>query len=288
LGGGVTQMVMPLILSIFIGLGVGNFWGWRLAMVVPGVALFITGIFYYRLTKDTPEGNDDEITRAEHIVENVQKKGLFRSAMKDYRVGALFVIYGACFGVELTINNIAALYYVDNFELSVAKAGLIAGLFGLMNIFARTLGGVFSDKMALNKGLKGRVTFLGIALFCEGLALMLFSKMGFLPLAIITMIIFSLFVQMAEGATYSVVPFINKKALGAVAGIVGAGGNAGAVLFGFLFRSEALTYSSALFILGFIVLASSAFTFFVKFTQEDEELVKEAYEIANAKKLANI
>ena len=37
------------------------------------------------------------------------------------------------------------------------------------------------------------------------------------------MIVFSLFVQMSEGATYSVVPFINKKALGSVAGIVGAG-----------------------------------------------------------------
>lgn len=288
LGGGVTQMVMPMILSLFIGLGVGEFWGWRLAMVVPGIALFVTGVFYYRLTKDTPLGNDDEMARAEHIVENVQKKGLFRSAIKDYRVWALFVIYGACFGVELTINNIAALYFVDNFQLSVAKAGLIAGLFGLMNIFARTLGGVFSDKLALNKGLKGRVMFLGAALFCEGLALMLFSKMGYLPLAIITMIIFSLFVQMAEGATYSVVPFINHKALGAVAGIVGAGGNAGAVLFGFLFRSESLTYSSALFILGVIVFVSSTLTYFVRFSKEDEELVKEAYQIANAKKLAAI
>ena len=35
-------------------------------------------------------------------------------------------------GVELTINNIAALYPHDRFELSVATAGLIAGLFGLM------------------------------------------------------------------------------------------------------------------------------------------------------------
>ena len=62
--------------------------------------------------------------------------------------------------------------------------------------------------------------------------------MTVLPVAIGTMIVFSLFVQMSEGATYSVVPFVNKKALGSVAGIVGAGGNMGAVAAGFLFRAE--------------------------------------------------
>ena len=35
---------------------------------------------------------------------------------------------------------------------------------------------------------------------------------------------------MAEGATFSVVPFINKKAIGSVSGIVGAGGNVGAAI----------------------------------------------------------
>ena len=39
------------------------------------------------------------------------------------------------------MNNIAALYYYDRFGLGIATAGLVAGLFGLMNLFARTLGG---------------------------------------------------------------------------------------------------------------------------------------------------
>src|SRR5215475_7505019 len=61
LGGGVTQMVMPLFFTGFLSLGVGSWWGWRLAMVVPGVALFITGIAYYFLTQDTADGNFDEL-----------------------------------------------------------------------------------------------------------------------------------------------------------------------------------------------------------------------------------
>ena len=86
-------------------------------------------------------------------------------------------------------------------------------------------------------GLRGRVMVLGLlVLLLEGIALVIFSQMATLFLAIGAMLIFSLFVQMSEGATFSVVPFINRKALGSVAGIVGAGGNAGAVMFGLLFR----------------------------------------------------
>ena len=280
LGGGVTQMVMPLILAAVLSLGVGESMGWRLAMVFPGIALFITGLAYYKLTKDFPDGNIGELRKKGEIPAREKAKGSFRSAVKDPRVWILFVIYGACFGVELTINNIAALYYVDNFQLSITKAGLIAGLFGLMNIFARTMGGVFSDKFAKNGGLKARVMFLGGTLFFEGIALMFFSKMTILPLAIGTMLIFSLFVQMAEGATYSIVPFVNKRALGAVSGIVGAGGNAGAVMFGFLLRSESLSYSQALFILGGVVIVASGLSLLVKFSTEDEKETKKVFDAA--------
>ena len=76
----------------------------------------------------------------------------------------------------------------------------------------------FPDSFAKQGGLKGRVRWLFIALLCEDRSQYL-SQMHVLSLAIGIMLVFSLFVQMAEGATFGVVPFINKKALGAVAGI---------------------------------------------------------------------
>ena len=79
---------------------------------------------------------------------------------------------------------------------------------------------------------------------------MLFSQATTLTLAIPLMITFAMFVKMSNGATYAVVPFINRRALGAVSGIVGAGGNAGAVALGFLFKSEAIDWHTALFIAG--------------------------------------
>ena len=285
LGGGITQMVMPLIFAAFLHLGISESLGWRLSMVIPGVALFIMGILYHRLTKDYPNGNLSELQAKGLVPQKVKTRGSFMAAVKDYRVWALFVIYGACFGMELTIDNIAALYFTDMFHLSIARAGLVAGLFGLMNIFARALGGIISDRCAFKAGLRGRVLFLGVVLLFEGVGLIIFSRMTILPLAIIAMMTAGLFVKMANGATYSVVPFVNKKALGAVAGIVGAGGNVGAVLFGFFFRAEGLSYSMALFYLGWIVIGCSIFSLAVKFSPEVEKEVKQEFEAARARKV---
>ena len=284
LGGGVTQMVMPLVLVAALTLGVSEAAGWRVAMVVPGVALFLIGIAYYFLTQDSPEGNYRELRAAGRMAPASSVNGSFLAAARDYRVWALFLIYGACFGIELTINNVAALYYHDRFGLSVGVAGLLAGLFGLMNVFARTLGGVLGDRAGIKFGLRGRVMFMGIVLLLEGLALVLFSQMAVLLLAVSAMILFSLFVQMSEGATYSVVPFINRNALGSVAGIVGAGGNAGAVAAGFLFRMEGISIDQALFYLGVAVVLVAPLAFLVKFSARDEAVEKSALVLALAER----
>ncbi len=282
LGGGVTQIVMPLVFAGVLMFGVGEVFGWRIAMVIPGAALLLVGTAYFFLTQDTPAGNYRDL-RARGLMPSVaDTRGTFWEAAKDYRVWALFVIYGACFGVELTINNIAALYYHDRFELNLATAGLIAGLFGLMNVFARTLGGMLGDKAGIKFGLRGRVMFLGIVLLCEGVALVLFSQMATLFLAVGAMVVFSLFVQMSEGATFSVVPFINRKALGSVAGIVGAGGNAGAVAFGFLIRAENLSYADALLVVGVAVLIASSLVFLVRFSRETERAERQVLDNALA------
>jgi len=285
LGGGVTQMVMPLVFTAFIAMGFLEHSAWRLSMVTAGAVCFLVGVAYYFFTTDLPDGNFREL-RARKEMTAAKDRGSFWLAVKDVRVWALFVIYAACFGIELTINNIAAIYYMDYFDLGLKTAGLVAGLFGLMNIFARTLGGFISDRFVRSGGLKGRVRWLFIALLIEGIALIFFSRMTALVLAIPMMILFSLFVQMSEGATYSIVPFINKKALGAVAGIVGAGGNMGAVCAGFLFRAENITYPKALLILGVLVASASLFSFVVRFKPAEEEAAAVEFKEAMARRQA--
>jgi NNP family nitrate/nitrite transporter-like MFS transporter len=103
---------------------------------------------------------------------------------------------------------------------------------------------------------------------------MLFSRMTWLPAAVGAMMLAGLFVKMSNGATYSLVPFVNKKAIGAVAGIVGAGGNLGAVLAGFLFKSASFTWPQAILILGCIVAVSSVVAFAVRFSEADEKVAQ--------------
>jgi len=268
LGGGVTQIVMPLVFALFASLlGFGPAIGWRLAMFVAGVVCLFAAAAYFLLTQDAPEGNFRELRAAGKLPPKKDSGGKIWEVCRDYRVWALAIIYGACFGIELTIDNIAALYFTDRFGLGVTAAGFAAGAFGMMNIVARAIGGIISDRCGAAWGLQGRIGWLFVALLGEGLLLMLFSQAGVLPLAIVLMLAVALFVKMSNGATYALVPFINCRALGTVAGIVGAGGNVGAVLAGLLF-AEPETWPTALLLIGIFVSAASFIALSLHLTPE--------------------
>ncbi len=269
MGGGVTQMAMPAIFGGIMALGASQFLAWRLAMVVPGALMLLTGVAYYFLTQDTPEGNFAELKKQGKLHEGGKTKGAFMLALKDPRVWALLWLYGACFGVELIIHNMAALYFKDNFNLPLGTAGMLAGLLGLMAIFARTLGGYLSDRVNLRWGLKARPMFLGVVILMEGLFLLLFGSTQVLPVAVLSLVMFGLFVHMSTGATYAVTPYINPKAMGPGAGLVGAGGNLGAGRGGFLFRMENISQPQALSILGVLVMVSSVTALMVRFSEAD-------------------
>jgi NNP family nitrate/nitrite transporter-like MFS transporter len=122
----------------------------------------------------------------------------------------------------------------------------------------------------LRWGLRGRVCWLGAVILVEGLTLALFaSRIALIP-AMAAFALFGLFVCMGCGATYAVTPFINRNGMGAVAGIVGAGGNAGAVAAGFLLKANGVTGSRGLLILGGCVVAVAALAPFVRFSAADE------------------
>jgi len=286
MGGGVTQIVMPLVFAGALWIWGSESLAWRWAMVVPGVLMLAAGAGYYLFTQDTPEGNLGALRAKDGAAKSPQATGLFLEACRDIKVWLLFVIYGACFGVELLVNSKAALYFTDYFDLDLQTAGMLAGLFGLMNIFARTLGGAFGDRFGIRLGLSGRVKWLFMVLFAEGIALMVFSQMTTIPLVIGSLIVFSLFVQMSEGATFSVVPFVNPRALGAVSGIVGAGGNAGAVALMFLFKSDltGLSWPTAFFIVGAIVTACSFLSFGIQFGESAETEARIAMQTATSQR----
>jgi NNP family nitrate/nitrite transporter-like MFS transporter len=266
-GGGAAQAVMPLLLTAVVMLGVSQSMSWRVALVVPGVMMIIMAFFYWRYTQDCPAGNYDDLRKAGMMPEGSGKGGWasFVAGCRNYRAWLLFVTYGACFGIEIFIHNIAAVYYVEHFGLSLGAAGLAAGSFGLLALFARALGGWVSDRAANAGTLNSRVTVLFVLMIGEGLGLLWFANADAVSYAVIAMLIFGLFTHMACGATYALVPFVAPKALGGVAGIVGAGGNVGAVAAGFLMKGTG-DVRQTLMILSVLVLASSICAIAARFT----------------------
>ena len=265
LGGGITNMVMPLIFAAIVGFGFTSHEAWRYAMIFPGVMMLVMAFLYFRFTKDTAAGNYDEIQRG---AKNKTKTDY--SVLKDWRIWALTMSYAVCFGMEITFDNVAALHFVQQYKLSMSSAGFYAGAFGFMNIFARALGGIFADRVGKTYGMRGKGLLLATVLLLEGFGLIMFAQAGSFGMAIFSMISFALFLKMANGATYAITPFINEKNVGLVAGIVGAGGNVGGMLFGFLFKSASITYLQAFSYIGFIVIGVSLIVLATRFGKTEK------------------
>lgn len=285
-GAGLANITMPLIAAGFVGLGVCTHEdSWRFAMIVPGILLLVFAFLYLKYTKDLPNGNYKELG----ITDN-NKENTFMLAVKDYRTWVLTIAYAACFGVEITIDNFAPIYFTDTFGASLKTAGICAGIFGMINIFARPLGGIVADKVGKIYGFSGKNLLLALLLILEGVGIIFFGLTDELGIAIFLMFLFGMSLKMANGATYSLVPFINPKAIGSVAGIVGAGGNIGAMLIAFLFKAKAvkmtkdvidesgvsktkdlIDYTNAFYILGIIILITGIIVLVVKFAIKDKQ-----------------
>ncbi|HTJ13798.1 MAG TPA: MFS transporter [Dinghuibacter sp.] len=260
LGGGVTNIVMPLVFAAIVGMGYTPHAAWRYAMILPGVMMLGVAVLYARYTTDTPRGNFADVGYP-----GGSRPPLDWKILADSRVWVLALAYAMCFGMELTFDNVASLHFTDTFHLPQAAAGLWAGVFGSMNLFARALGGFGSDKVGNRFGLRGKGLFLAGALALEGVGLVLFAGAATLPGAIALMLCFALFLKMANGGTFGIVPFVNTRNVGLVSGVVGAGGNLGGVLFGFLFKSSDLTYAQSFRWIGVTVLAVSGIVALTRF-----------------------
>ena len=180
------------------------------------------------------------------------------------------------------MNNAAASYFKAKFELTTESAAAIASIFGWMNLFARGVGGFVSDKLNSRMGMRGRLIWQGALLVAEGVMVFIFANSNSLAGAIVIMVVFSTIVQSAEGSTYGIVPYVNPPVTGSIAGVVGAGGNCGAVGFGLGFRQ--LETKEAFYLMASCICASGLLTVFIcikghagLFTGQDSEEAIAAY-----------
>ena len=159
------------------------------------------------------------------------------------------------------MNNAAASYFKETFDLTTESAAAIASIFGWMNLFARGIGGFVSDKFNAKMGMRGRLWWQTVLLILEGVMVFIFANSESLAGSIVIMVVFSTLVQSAEGSTYGIVPYVNPPVTGSIAGVVGAGGNCGAVGFGLGFRQ--METKDAFYLMAGCILGSGVLSLFI-------------------------
>ena len=147
---------------------------------------------------------------------------------KFKQVAILDWSYFVTFGSELAVVSMLPLFFLETFEgLDPVKAGMLASGFAFMNLIARPSGGWFSDHFGRRKTMMILICGLAVGYF------MLSQVNGgwWIPLAVIATMCCSFFVQAGEGAVFAMVPLVQRRMTGQIAGMAGAYGNVGAVTY---------------------------------------------------------
>lgn len=143
------------------------------------------------------------------------------------QVAILNILYFATFGSELAVVSMLPAFFAETFELSLATAGLLAGMYAFMNLMSRPGGGWISDKF----GRKPTLLILTAGLACGYFTLAQITSDWPIWIAVVAVMACSFFVQSGEGAVFAVVPLIKRRLTGQIAGMTGAYGNVGAVTY---------------------------------------------------------
>jgi len=208
----------------------------------------------------------DKVDTHAHETKSILRK--FGLALKNHNVIILMIMYACSFGVELAVDNVVGIFFADQFGLDQHASSYIGSSFGLMNIFSRASGGFLSDYANSKIGMRGRLLMQFVVLFLEGVFLIVFRySLNSLASAIVVLIIFSYFTQACCGTSFGIVPFVDPAIMGAISGLVGAGGNVGGFFFSYVFKWYAYAKPTGFLILGISVLAVSFTTFALKIEQ---------------------
>ncbi|KAE9103122.1 hypothetical protein PF010_g13854 [Phytophthora fragariae] len=281
MGAGATYLITPLLFDLVtLHGGISDNYGWRVALTFPALLMVVVGVCTYLLSGDCPQGNYVEMKKT-HVMAERPRAEMVRGFVTVAKMPVAWILavqYACCFGVEIQVHNVLSLYYFEDFKregcdsatdedscrlLSQTKASLISSCFGLMCIFARAIGGYISDVCNRHWDMKGRISAQLICLTGQAIFLYMYSHIRAVGWSVPCLAAFGVFVQASTGTTYGIVPYVCPDYTGVASGIVGAGGNMGGLMWGFLFKiveDRALSFRY----LSFFVIGSATLSAFIR------------------------
>jgi NNP family nitrate/nitrite transporter-like MFS transporter len=262
-GSAVAAVTLPTIALL-----VGGDDGWRYSVGLTGILIFVySGVYYFSVT-DTPAGSTYfkpnkagglEVTSKSdfffYLLTNIPLYGsmgllafvyllhsyqiykvnaaIFERPVEEIhtykfkQVAILSLAYMVTFGTELAVVSMLPLFFLDTFEVSIVNAGLLASCYAFIDIISCPSGGWISDRVGRRKSLL--VLLIGLTI---GFTVMSQINSNWpIGLAVGLIMVCSFFVRSGSGAVFSVVPLIKRRLTGQIAGMVGAYGNIGALVF---------------------------------------------------------
>lgn len=143
------------------------------------------------------------------------------------QVAILSIAYAVTFGAELAVVSMLPLFFKNTFLISAALAGIFGASFAIIDVLSCPSGGWISDKFGRKKSLVIMLTGAAIGF----MAMAQINAEWPIAFAVIVIMAGSFFLGSAAGCVFALVPLIRRRLTGQIAGVVGAYGNIGAVLF---------------------------------------------------------
>ncbi len=184
------------------------------------------------------------------------------------QVAILCLCYVVTFGGELAVESMLPAYFEKMFGISVAAAGMMGAGFAFASLFARPLGGILGDRY-------GRKPIIIISLLgaTAGLAAIGLIDEGW-PLwrAMAVVLTAGIFLMAGNGANFCIAPLIRKPLTGQIAGLIGAYGSVGSVMFLFIFS---MAGPSAFFV-SLTIVSALAFVACILIREPGRSVIKTA------------
>ncbi|MEM0092663.1 MAG: MFS transporter [Saccharolobus sp.] len=214
---GIFTALLPYAL-ISLGL-LYSYVAWAVFLAVAILIFIIIGkdAYYFQLKKNYENEEAMRISQnlGEELFPTNSVSRTLSKASRNWRVWALTIMYFTSFGGFMALTSWLPTYWEKLFGLSVAFAGLLAGIiFSLLSAIIRVLGGFLSDKLTGE-----RVAIIGFSILILGSLLMILSSL--VQQSIIGEIIIALGMGIANAAVFKMVPKYSKEAVGGASGIVG-------------------------------------------------------------------
>ncbi len=175
-GGGVIPIATALLAQEF---------GWRYAMVLPGVLAIAMGFFLINRLRDTPQSlglpsiekfNNDYSTQKPHENELTVRELLFQYVLRNKYLWILGISYFFVYVIRSAINDWTVLYLVQVKGYSLIAAGSCVSLFELGGVLGSVVAGWASDKIFASK--RSPVNILFSLLVIIPVSLLFFSPAG--------------------------------------------------------------------------------------------------------------